>query len=205
MKHKDTIAAIIGSSFFAVPYLALSVPILPSLAIGVGAFFAGELLFSKEKSVAYKDDYDLKKILEQAKKQNKHILEMRPLIEDEVIRTYLTEIHDSTAKIIRTVEKSPNKFKSIDNFFDYYLPITVKIVDRYDEIENQKLSSKDSKKFFTSSTKMLDAVNKAFKNILNNLYQSEIIDMDAEMKVFSSMLTSDGFNNSELDIKDKED
>lgn len=205
MKHKDTIAAIIGSSFFAVPYLTLSVPILPSLAIGVGAFFAGELLFSKEKSVDYKDDYDLKKILEQAKKQNKHILEMRPLIEDEVIRTYLTEIHDSTAKIIRTVEKSPNKFKSIDNFFDYYLPITVKIVDRYDEIENQKLSSKDSKKFFTSSTKMLDAVNKAFKNILNNLYQSEIIDMDAEMKVFSSMLTSDGFNNSELDIKDKED
>lgn len=52
---------------------------------------------------------------------------------------------------------------------------------------------------------MLDAVNKAFKNILNSLYQSEIIDMDAEMKVFSSMLTSDGFNNSELDIKDKED
>lgn len=205
MKHKDTVAAIIGSSFFAVPYLALSVPILPSLAIGVGAFFAGELLFSKEKSVDYKDDYDLKKVLEQAKKQNKHLLEMRPLIEDEVIRTYLTEIHDSTAKIIRTVEKSPNKFKSIDNFFDYYLPIMVKIVDRYDEIENQKLSSKDSKKFFTSSTKMLDAVNKAFKNILNSLYQSEIIDMDAEMKVFSSMLTSDGFNNSELDIKDKED
>lgn len=205
MKHKDTVAAIIGSSFFAVPYLALSVPILPSLAIGVGAFFAGELLFSKEKSVDYKNDYDLKKVLEQAKKQNKHLLEMRPLIENEVIRTYLTEIHDSTAKIIRTVEKSPNKFKSIDNFFDYYLPITVKIVDRYDEIENQKLSSKDSKKFFTSSTKMLDAVNKAFKNILNSLYQSEIIDMDAEMKVFSSMLTSDGFNNSELDIKDKED
>lgn len=205
MKHKDTVAAIIGSSFFAVPYLALSVPILPSLAIGVGAFFAGELLFSKEKSVDYKDDYDLKKVLEQAKKQNKHLLEMRPLIEDEVIRTYLTEIHDSTAKIIRTVEKSPNKFKSIDNFFDYYLPIMIKIVDRYDEIENQKLSSKDSKKFFTSSTKMLDAVNKAFKNILNSLYQSEIIDMDAEMKVFSSMLTSDGFNNSELDIKDKED
>lgn len=205
MKHKDTVAAIIGSSFFAVPYLALSVPILPSLAIGVGAFFAGELLFSKGKNVDYKDDYDLKKVLEQAKKQNKHLLEMRPLIEDEVIRTYLTEIHDSTAKIIRTVEKNPNKFKSIDNFFDYYLPITVKIVDRYDEIENQKLSSKDSKKFFTSSTKMLDAVNKAFKNILNNLYQSEIIDMDAEMKVFSTMLTSDGFNNSELDIKDKED
>ena len=40
---------------------------------------------------------------------------------------------------------------------------------------------------------------------LQNRIQSEIIDMDAEMKVFSSMLTSDGFNNSELDIKDKED
>ena len=46
---------------------------------------------------------------------------------------------------------------------------------------------------------------KGIKRGFAGLLQEEIIDMDAEMKVFSSMLTSDGFNNSELDIKDKED
>ena len=52
---------------------------------------------------------------------------------------------------------------------------------------------------------MLEAVNKAFKNILNNLYQSEIVDMDAEMKVFSSMLKADGFDDNELEVNKEEE
>ena len=50
MKHKDTISAFIGSAFFAVPYLALSLPILPSVLIGASAFVAGELILTKNKT-----------------------------------------------------------------------------------------------------------------------------------------------------------
>ncbi len=206
MKYKDTVSAVIGSAFFAVPYLALSLPILPSLAIGASAFCAGELVFGKTKNLSLKEsNFDLYKVLENAKKQNKHILEMKSCINNEEINIYLTQIHDTTAKIIKTIEKNPKKIKHIDNFFDYYLPITVKIVDRYDEIENQNLSSKDSEKFISSTSEMLEAVNKAFKNILNSLYQSEIVDMDAEMKVFSSMLKADGFDDNELEVNKEEE
>lgn len=204
MKHKETASAVIGSMFFAIPYLALSVPIVPSLAIGISAFCAGELVFGKSKtSNSNKISEDINKILEKAKKQNKHILDMKLCIDNDEIKMYLTQIHDSTTKIIKTIEKNPKKIKSIDNFFDYYLPITVRIVDRYDEIENQNLSSKDSKKFINSTSKMLEAVNNAFKSILNSLYQKEIIDMDAEMKVFSSMLKADGFDDNEINVKEE--
>lgn len=206
MKHKDTVSAVIGSAFFAVPYLALSVPVLPALAIGVAGFAAGELVFSTTKNPSLKEaNINLYKVLEKAKKQNKHIIEMKVNVDDANLKQYITEIHDSTSKIIKTIEKNPKKVKSIDNFFDYYLPITIKIIDRYDEIENQNLSSKDSKKFVKSTADMLEAVNNAFKNILNNLYQSEMIDMDAEMKVFSSMLKADGFNDNELEVTSKEE
>lgn len=204
MKHKETASAVIGSMFFAVPYLALSVPIVPSLAIGISAFCAGELVFSKSKnSNSNKISEDINKILEKAKKQNKHILDMKLCIDNDEIKTYLTQIHEYTTKIIKTIEKNPKKIKNIDNFFDYYLPITVRIVDRYDEIENQNLSSKDSKKIINSTSKMLEAVNNAFKSILNSLYQREIIDMDAEMKVFSSMLKADGFDDNEINVKEE--
>ena len=86
----------------------------------------------------------------------------------------------------------PKKVEQTDNFFDYYLPITVKIVDRYDEIENQNLSSAESKKFLTSTNKMVKEINKAYKKILDNLYKKDIVDMDAEMKVFNSLLKADG-------------
>ena len=126
-------------------------------------------------------------------------------IEDEEIKKNLNEINDAVNKIIKTVEKSPKKVKNIDSFFDYYLPVTVKIIDRYDDIENQNLSSADSKKFIKSTNKMVSDINLAFKKILNNLYQSEIIDTDAEMKVFNSMLKSEGFSDNELDSLNKEE
>lgn len=202
MKHKDTISALIGSAFFAVPYLALSVPILPSVLIGTSAFVAGELVLTKNKKTLKEENFNLYKVLENAKKQNKRIIEAKSYIDNDEIKAYLTSINDSTSKIIKTIEKTPKKIKNIDNFFDYYLPITVKIINRYDEIENNNLSSKDSKKFMTSTINMLASIDKAFRNILNNLYQKEIIDMDAEMKVFSSMLKADGFNENELEVKE---
>ena len=228
MKHKDTISALIGSAFFAVPYLALSLPILPSVLIGTSAFVAGELVLTKNKKTLKEENFNLYKVLENAKKQNKRIIEAKSYIDNDEIKAYLTSINDSTTKfdmvdpilplahngkvivrmsvnpreIIKTIEKKPKKIKNIDNFFDYYLPITVKIINRYDEIENNNLSSKDSKKFMTSTINMLASIDKAFRNILNNLYQKEIIDMDAEMKVFSSMLKADGFNENELEVKE---
>lgn len=202
MKHKDTVSALIGSAFFAVPYLALSLPILPSVLIGTSAFIAGELVLSKNKKTLKEENFNLYKVLENAKKQNKKIIDAKSYIDNDEIKSYLTSINESTSKIIKTIEKTPKKIKNIDNFFDYYLPITVKIIDRYDEIENNNLSSKDSKKFMDSTINMLASIDKAFKNILNNLYQKEIIDMDAEMKVFSSMLKADGFNENEIEIKE---
>ena len=202
MKHKDTISAFIGSAFFAVPYLALSLPILPSVLIGASAFVAGELILTKNKKTLKEENFNLYKVLENAKKQNKRIIEAKSYINNYEIKAYLTSINESTSKIIKAIEKTPKKIKNIDNFFDYYLPITVKIINRYDEIENNDLSSKDSKKFMSSTINMLSSIDKALKNILNNLYQKEIIDMSAEMKVFSSMLKADGFNENELEVKE---
>ena len=96
------------------------------------------------------------------------------------------------------------KNKTANKFMDYYLPVCVKIVGRYDEIENQSLTSRDSKEFMQNGAKLLKATNKAFKKILNSLYQSDIVDADAEMKVFNSMLTADGYDE-ELVVEEESD
>jgi len=205
MKNKEIVSAIIGGTFFAVPYLVLSAPILPSLAIGIAAFGAGELVFGDKKLTLKDTNRSLYDILETAKKQNKRIITMIPLIEDLEIQKQLNEIHESVSKIISTIEKDPKKVNQANNFFDYYLPITVKIVERYDEIENQKLSSSESKKFFQSTNKMVGEINRAYKKILSDLYRSDIVDMDAEMKVFDSLLKADGFNDAEFSVKKEEE
>ena len=62
MKNKEIISAFIGGVFFAVPYLALSAPILPSLLIGAAAYGAGELVLGDPASDLVKSipDYEYK-------------------------------------------------------------------------------------------------------------------------------------------------
>lgn len=197
IKYKEAVSAVVGSAFFAVPYLALSLPLLPSALIGTGAFIAGELLLSSDEEKQLPTE-SVKKTLDKAKNESKDIYNMRNKIEDEDLKKYLISISTSANKIISTIEKEPKKIRKIANFFDYYLPVTLSIIKRYDEIENQNLSSKEMKEFISSTKLMLKSADEAFNKILERLYQNDMINIDADMKVFNSMLKADGYDDEEI-------
>ena len=204
MKNSSIVSAVIGGAFFAVPYLALSVGILPSLAIGAAAYGAGELLFKeKDKKNLKENNRSLYDTLQDAKGQNKQISEMTSKVDNQELRKNIKEIVQTVTKIINTVEGKPEKAKKMNNFFYYYLPTTLRILERYDEIENQQLSTEEGQKFMKQTENMIKEINQSFKTQLSNLYQADIVDTDAEMKVFKSMLKSEGYD-SESDFKHKE-
>ncbi len=197
VKYKEAVSAVVGSAFFAVPYLALSLPLLPSALIGTGAFIAGELLLSSDEEKQMLTE-SVKKTLDKAKNESKDIYNMRNKIEDNDLKKNLISISNSANKIISTIEKEPKKIRKIANFFDYYLPVTLSIIKRYDEIENQNLSSKEMKEFISSTKLMLKSADEAFNKILERLYQNDMINIDADMKVFNSMLKADGYDDEEI-------
>ena len=197
IKYKEAVSAVVGSAFFAIPYLALSLPLLPSALIGTGAFIAGELLLSSDEKNQIPTE-SVKKTLDSAKDESKDIYNMRNKIEDEDLKKHIINISTSANKIIITIEKEPNKLRKIANFFDYYLPVTLSIIKRYDEIENQNLSSQEMKEFISSTKLMLKSADEAFNKILERLYQNDMINIDADMKVFNSMLKADGYDDEEI-------
>ncbi len=202
----EIISAVAGGAFFAIPFLGLSIPLIPSLLIGGGAFVAGELVFHKEEAKEIvTGEMSIAKKLDLARQQTKQLKDKINDIDDADIRLSLNSICDSSTKMINAVEKDPQKMKKIDNFFIYYLPVTMSVVDRYDEIEDQGISSSDSKKLQASTVNMLNKLSTSFHNMLNSLYQTDIIDTDAELKVIEAMLKSDGFNEKEIVVNKKED
>lgn len=203
MKNKEIVSGIVGASFFAVGYLGLSIAALPALAVGAGAYVASELLLSGNKD---QDNpllgNNLANRIKEARKNNSHLNDMIKEINDEEIRTYLKRITSTSTKIINTIEKKQLDNKTSNRFLDYYLPVCVSILDRYDEIENQELTSKDSKMFMENSNERIKETSIAFDKILNNLYQNNIENSEAELKVYNQMLKSDGYDSNEIDVKD---
>ena len=207
MRNKEVVSAIVGGTFFAVPYLGLSIALAPALAIGCVAFGASELVLSgiKGKETIKDTDYNLYKKISDAKKESKEILNLIPKVESEATKKNLSEIHSTIDKILTTVENNPKKAKNIDNFFDYYLPVLIKIVNKYDEVENQKLISKEGKEFMQKADKMIGDTNKAFESLLSSLYQTDIMDADADMKVYNLMLKADGIVDDDPIMKGSDD
>lgn len=197
-------SAALGGIFFAVPYLALDASILLSLGMGVVAFGAGNLVFSgknsKEKQVGSSNNlYD---ILNKAKSENARIFSMINKVENKDLQKNIRDLHETASKIIDTISKNPDKLSKATSFFEYYLPVTLKILIKYDDIENQELDNEETLEFMKKTENMIAKIEKSFKVQLSNLYQSDIIDTDAEIKVFEQMLNADGFNDiNDFDIK----
>ena len=191
---KYIFSAILGGTFFAVPYLALGVQLVPSLAISAVAYGAGTLIFKDRSKIDYSTkNTNLYEILKNAKSQTTQIFDISKQLEDRELIANVQDICNTSNKIIDTLSKNPGKLSQVNNFINYYLPVTIKILQRYDEIENQKLNSEESQKFMKSVRDMIAKIKEAFHEQLNNMYQAEIIDTDAELKVFEEMLKSDGF------------
>lgn len=207
MKNKEITSAILGSTFFAIPYLGLSVALAPSLVIGGCAFVASELMFSgvKTKEKLKDTNKSLYQKIQEAKKEQKQIKSLIPKVENMDTKQDLKEINETIDKILEEVERNPKKEKRLNNFFDYYLPVLIKITTRYDEIENTRLTSKDEKQFMTKAQKLIKDTNKAFKTILSHLYQKDIIDADADMKVYELMMKADGIVEDNIIKKGEQD
>lgn len=202
MKKGNIISAVIGGTFFAVPYAALGMGMGFSLVVGALAFGAGNLIFSDseiDKAINKIDTENdsLSEVIAKAKKMNSDILGMINKVEDDSLKQNIREVYQTANKIITAVEKSPKKMKYVETFFSYYLPETLKLLRKYDEIENQRLGM-SGEAFMEKARNMVEKIKIAFKEQLAHIYQEDIIDTNAEMKVFDSMIKSEGFGGNEF-------
>ena len=208
MKKRYIYSCILGGTFFFFFFLSLGIFVFPSVAIVFVAFGLGTLLFKERTKIDLSDDisFNDKEDLKKAQEMIIRIREIDKKLENSDIMKNTKEICNTSDKIIDTVIEKPEKIKKIRNFLSYYLPVTKKILERYDEIENQKLTTTETRKFMNSVEEMIAKIKTAFEEQLSNIYQTEMIDTDAELKVFETMLKSDGFiDNIDFDLDKKKE
>ena len=188
-----TLVILIGTTFG----LKLSTAIILEI-IGI---VVGNVVFSKgnnkpQVKLETKGN-NTKALLSDAKKMNANILNMINRVEDDGLKQNIREIYQTANKIITTVANDNKKIRNVENFFTYYLPETLQLLKKYDAIENQKLGNA-SDEFMKKTQDMVVKINEAFKKQLEQLYQDDIIDTSADIKVFDTMIKSDGYGESDF-------
>ena len=205
MKASYIISIIIAIIAFCGLYLGLDLNVIFSIFISLGSYYALTLIFNRNEVLQERIDLErleYEQLTAQASNTIKQIKGLEGKIENSGIQSNISQICETSDKILLSLKEKPKKMKQVRKFVDYYLPFTLKILDQYDRVENQSLTSQESIDFMERVERMIGRVKLACEAQLNNMYDLDIIDTNADIKVFETMLKTDGLVDNNMNIID---
>ena len=119
------------------------------------------------------------------------IREANDRIPDPVFSEKLDHMEIIAGKIFREVEEHPEKLRQASTFFDYYLPTTLKLLGTYSDFEEAGIEGENLKQAKARIESIMDNLLENFEKQLDELYRSEAMDVDADIRVMESMLNRD--------------
>jgi 5-bromo-4-chloroindolyl phosphate hydrolysis protein len=125
------------------------------------------------------------------------IVELRELnlaIADVNISKKVDRIEELTAKIFRIVEGDSSKRPRIDRFLSYYLPTTQKLLRSYATFEKQGVKGENISAAKENIGNTLDALIKGYELQLDQLFESDAMDIAAEISVLENLMKQDGLS-----------
>ena len=145
MKASYIISIIIAIIAFCGLYLGLDLNVIFSIFISLGSYYALTLIFNRNEVLQEKIDLErleYEQLTAQATNTIKQIKGLEGKIENQGIQSNISQICETSDKILLSLKEKPKKMKQVRKFVDYYLPFTLKILDQYDRVENQSLTVK---------------------------------------------------------------
>ena len=108
------------------------------------------------------------------------------------------------AKIFERAKAHPEIIPDLNRLMDYYLPMTVKLLNAYEEMDSQPVQGEN----ITSSKKeieeTIDTLNVAFEKLLDSIFEDTAMDVSSDISVLNTVLAQEGLTEDELTRMRKE-
>lgn len=141
---------------------------------------------------------ELEALLEDGDRVIRQIREANDAIPGEDISQKLFRLEEITSKIFDHVEKHPEKLPEIRKFLNYYLPITLKLVDAYREFDSQPVQGEHIMSAKAEIRETLDTINQAFENLLDSLFENAAMDISTDISALEAMLAQEGLTGNDF-------
>ena len=194
MNKRYIYAGVTGGLMFFIVYALFNIDIIFSLLISIATFGASLLIF-KEKDIRLYDE----NIISEYYAMISHLFAIAKTINNEEIIDVVQDISSYADRIIKAIRERPKKVAQVYTFFDYYLKFSIKVLDQYNKLTIYHTKEDDLRKDADVILFNLKRVEKAFEQQFDNMYRSNKLDMDAEIRAFSRLIKA---NN--MEVKDNE-
>ena len=115
-------------------------------------------------------------------------------LSDPALQDKAARLEAVSARIFALAEADPGKEDQLRKFTSYYLPTALKLLHTYAQLDGQGVDGENITKTKQSIERSLDLLVTAFENQLDKLFQSDALDVSADIAALEGMLNLDGLS-----------
>jgi hypothetical protein len=109
---------------------------------------------------------------------------------------------DNLEQIVRRIfdraRANPEIVPDLKKMMDYYLPMTVKLLNAYADMDAQPVQGENIRNAKAEIEGTLDTLNLAFEKLLDSLFADTALDVSSDISVLQSMLAQEGLTDDGL-------
>lgn len=161
-----------------------------------------EELRKQEKSNAEMNDpqkRELRFTIDMGQNYIKQIREINDALPEEEISNKLYRLENIVSQILEHIENNPRKLPEVNKFTNHYLPITLKLVTSYKELNDQPVQGENIKNAKSEIEKSIDFINTAFEKLLDDLFEEVALDISTDISVLETLFTQEGLTKKDFE------
>ena len=101
-------------------------------------------------------------------------------------------------RIFNRTEQHPEVIPDLKKMMDYYLPMTVKLLNAYADMDAQPVQGETILSSKREIEETLDTLNLAFEKLLDELFQDTALDVSSDITVLKTLLAQEGLTEDEF-------
>lgn len=151
-----------------------------------------------EKKSAEKTAPEVTEVLERGNAYLAKIRASNDAIPGEEISAKISRMELIVDRIFERAKSHPEIIPDLKRLMDYYLPMTVKLLDAYEDMDRQPVQGENIRSSKKEIEETLDTLNLAFEKLLDSVFQEVAWDVSSDISVLNTMLAQEGLKEDEL-------
>ncbi len=135
---------------------------------------------------------EVRKILQTGKSYIQKVKAINEEIPGDEVSEKISRMEILLERIFERVENHPESADDVRRLLDYYLPMTVKLLEAYRDMDAQPVQPANVVSSKQEIEKTLDTLNTAFEKLLDDLFMDTAWDLSSDISVLNTLLVQDG-------------
>ena len=195
----DIINTIVAIIIFILLFSVLNIEIIISGILAILIYIGSSLLFAPNNKLVLlgiKDSNKQKEymeLLDNGYENYGKLIDLKNKVSKPHIKQECNDMTLKISKILKYLEKHPNKIGENKKFFTYYLETIFKIVNSYYEISSQDVHTKEIEEVINKTENSLTIINKSLDDQFTKMLQNDALDLDTEVDFLKSSMQMKDF------------